>query len=94
MSTKKSKKIKYNVGDVFLVKSFAGPEVYKKVLKKINRTTTMFDKEINVRGFEGCFTRKKDILALKNESVPYTGKEAPSKCISFVYDWQIIKKIR
>jgi hypothetical protein len=35
----------------------------------------------------------KDVLALKKHSVPYTGREKPGECVSFGYDFQIIKNI-
>ena len=92
--TKKKNKIKYNVGDILEVETFAGPKIHKKVIKKVNKSSVWSNETINVVGFEGCFVRRKDLLALKKNSVPYTGKEKPSKTISWTYDWQIIKVIR
>tara|TARA_A100001011_G_scaffold396794_1_gene495839 strand:- start:4671 stop:4943 length:273 start_codon:yes stop_codon:yes gene_type:complete len=89
-----SKKIKYEVGDILLVSSFAGPKVYKKVLKKINKEFTLIGKKDTLVGFEGCFVRRKDLIALKKMCVPYTGKEKLRDQISFVYDFQILKKIK
>jgi len=101
MSKKKKGTSKYAVGDVLEVKSFAGPIVHKRVLEKVCRrgewkSLLKDDKpEVTVvKGFTGCFTRKKDILALKKQSVPYTGKERPSKTKSFTYDWQILRIIK
>ena len=91
-----TKKMKYSVGDILLCKSFAGPVVRKRVLKKINRPSGFKkDKESGIRivGFEGCFTRKSDMMKLKEACVPYSSKDKPSKCVSFTYDWQIIKVI-
>ena len=34
---KRNKKIEYRVGDIVEVETFAGPKIYKKVKKKINR---------------------------------------------------------
>lgn len=93
MTTKKNK-IKYNVGDILEVESFAGPKIHKKVLEKENKTSTMFGEEINVVGFRGCFVRRKDILALKKSCVPYTGSEKPSKTTSWTYDWQILRVVK
>ncbi len=92
---KRNKKIKYRVGDIVEVETFAGPKIYKKVKKKINTTSewTTLGK-ITVEGFEGAFVRRKDLYALKNKSVPYTGKEVLNKTMSFTYDWQIIRVVK
>jgi len=89
------KKINYKKGDVLLVETFAGPEIYQKVIEKVNTTSewSTFD-SITVKGFSGVFTRRKDLLALKKRSVPYTGKEKLSKTESFTYDFQILKVIK
>ncbi len=92
-----SSEVKYEVGDIVQVETFAGPKVYKKVVKKIDTTTSYksdFLGDIRVKGFDGVFTRKKDILALKRMCVPYSGRERPSKVQSFTYDWQIIKIVK
>ena len=89
-----SKKVKYKVGDILLVNSFAGPKVYKKVLKIINKEFTLGGKKDTLMGFEGCFVRRKDLIALKKMCVPYTGREKLKEQISFTYDFQIIKKIK
>tara|TARA_B100000700_G_C14233945_1_gene484947 strand:+ start:157 stop:471 length:315 start_codon:yes stop_codon:yes gene_type:complete len=95
------KNIKYKVGDILEVKTFAGPSVYKKVLRKINsrtKWTSLADSRkkelVEVNGFEGCFTRRKDLYSLKKCSVPYSGKEKLSKTESFTFDWQIIRVIK
>ena len=79
------KNIPYKKNDILLVNTFAGPKVYIKVISKTKPG------DPGHPGFEGCLTRRKDIIALKKRSVPYTGREKPSKCISFGYDFQIIK---
>ena len=93
--------IKYKAGDVLEVETFAGVKIHKKVLKKINKEsewTSLTDRNkkdiIKVSGFEGCFVRRKDLYALKEQSVPYSGKENMSKTISWTYDHQIIRLIR
>tara|TARA_Y100000034_G_scaffold128583_1_gene183481 strand:- start:520 stop:861 length:342 start_codon:yes stop_codon:yes gene_type:complete len=101
-TTKRRKKaIKYNVGDVLEVKTFAGPIIQKRVLKKIHTKTkwgslSAHNKKeiIEVKGFEGCFVRRKDLYALKEACVPYSGKEKLSKTESFTFDWEIIRIIR
>ena len=87
-------KIKYNVGDVMEVSSAAGPKVYKRVLEKINRKSTIGGEEIHVVGFEGCFVRRKDLHALKKACVPYSGNEKLKDCISFTFDWEVLRKVR
>ena len=92
---KRRKKVKYKVGDILEVESFAGPKVYKKVNELVNETSTYTTLgTINVKGFWGSFTRRKDIYALKKQCVPYTGKEKLSKTRSFTYDWQILRVIK
>jgi hypothetical protein len=94
-SKKRDKKIRYRVGDILEVETFAGPKIYKKVKKKINTTSeyTTLGK-ITVNGFEGAFVRRTDLYALKKQCVGYTGKEVLSKTISFTYDWQIIRVVK
>jgi len=97
MKTKKNKKnkINYKVGDILEVESFAGPKVYKKVSKIINRVIEWQSGEItHLKGFEGSFVRRKDLYALKKKCVPYTGKEKLSKTNSFTFDWCIIRVIK
>jgi hypothetical protein len=94
-------KIKYKVGDVLEVETFAGPRIHKKVLDKVHTKTewtslTDSDKKeiVEVKGFDGCFVRREDLHALKKACVPYTGKEKLSKTNSWTYDDQIIKIIK
>ena len=90
-----TKKINYKVGDILEVNTFAGPTVYKKVLSITDRETLWKDgTRTRVKGFEGCFVRRKDLYALKKRYVPYNGKETLRKTISFTYDWQIIRSIK
>ena len=94
---KKSTKTNYKVGDVIICKTFAGPNVSMRVLSKVDRLSELKedrDKGIRIRGFWGCLTSKKDQLALINSCVPYSKKEKPSGCKSFVFDWHIIKVIK
>jgi hypothetical protein len=88
------RKIKYRIGDVLEVHTFAGPIIHQRVKKTFDYKTKIGGEEINVRGFEGSFVRRKDLYALKKSCVPYSGDEKLSKCISFTYDNQIIKIIK
>ena len=78
------KKTKYKVGDIILVKSFAGPEVHVRLKK---RTTSI--KGWGADGWHATIIYKKDIDALRKKGVPYKKNEKP---IVFVFDWEIIKK--
>ena len=100
-STKKRKTVKYNVGDVLEVETFAGPKIHTKVLRKIHtksKWSSLSDKKkkeiIEVKGFYGCFVRRKDLYALKKACVPYTGKEKLSKTEGFIYDWHILRVVK
>ena len=91
---KKPYAIKYSVGDVLEVKTFAGPNIHKRVSRIFDYKSKIGGEEIRVVGFEGSFVRRKDLYALKKSSVPYKGDEKLSKCMSITYDWQIIKTIK
>jgi len=106
--TKRIKKIKtnkktveYSVGDILEVETFAGPKIHKKVLRKIHTTSKWSalsggrkKDTVEVKGFEGCFVRRKDLYSLKKSCVPYTGKEKLNKTESFTYDWQVIRIVK
>ena len=95
MKIKNKNSIPYKVGDILEVKTAAGPKVYKKVKKLIDRVTEWQSGEItHVKGFEGSFVRRKDLYALKEMCVPYTGKERLSKTNSFTFDWEITRIIK
>jgi len=100
-STKKRKTVKYNVGDVLEVETFAGPKIHTKVLRKIHtksKWSSPSDKRkkevVEVKGFYGCFVRRKDLYALKKACVPYTGKEKLNKTEGFTYDWHILRVVK
>jgi hypothetical protein len=94
MPSNDANNITYNVGDVLEVETPAGPKIYQRVKKKVNYKTKIIGEEIHVLGFEGSFTRRKDLYALKKSCVPYSGNEKLNKCISFSYDYQIIRVVR
>jgi len=92
---KKTKLVKYSVGDTIEVESFAGPRVYQKVLEKVKRTSEYSSiGKVVVSGCWGKFVRRKDLHALKKHCVPYTGKEKLSKTKSFSYDWQVVRVVK
>mgnify|MGYP001302971081 FL=1 len=86
--------IDYQIGDVLEVETFAGVNILTKVKKMINKKSKLGEEEIIVKGFEGSFVRRKDLISLKKRSVPYTGKEVLKDTISFTYDSQIVKLIK
>ena len=89
------KKISYKVGDTLEVKTFAGPKVYKKVTSTVDRRTEWSSGDVTiVKGFEGSFERRKDLVKLKQSCVPYTGREKLKDTRSFTYDWQIIRVVK
>lgn len=88
-------KINYKVGDILEVETFAGPKIYKKVSKVIDRAIEWEGGEVtHLRGFEGSFVRRKDLHALREKCVPYTGREKLSKTNSFTFNWNIIKVVK
>ena len=90
-------KVSYDVNDILLCKTFAGPEVSMRVLSKVDRPSGFkSDKEkgLRVRGFWGCLINKSDQLSLINKCVPLDKKENPKDCKSFVFEWHIIKGIK
>ena len=86
--------IDYQIGDILEVETFAGVNILTKVKKMINKKSKLGEEEIIVKGFEGSFVRRKDLISLKKKSVPYTGKEVLKDTISFTYDSQIVKLIK
>ena len=86
--------IVYKSGDVLEVKTFAGPKVYQRVNNIFDYKTKISGEEVHVKGFEGTFTRRKDLYALKKSCVPYRGDEKLNKCVSFTYDYQIVRVVK
>ena len=79
--------MKYKVGDVVLVESFAGPEVYVRLKKRLLKPK----KGWGADGWDAQIIYKKDVDSLRKSGVPYKKGEKP---IVFVFDWQMIKKKR
>ena len=79
--------MKYKVGDIVLVNSFAGPKVSVKLKKRLLKPKDNWGAD----GWDAQIIYKKDVDSLRNNGVPYKQGEKP---IVFVFDWQIIKKKR
>tara|TARA_R110002020_G_scaffold466237_1_gene688660 strand:- start:3 stop:248 length:246 start_codon:yes stop_codon:yes gene_type:complete len=77
--------MKYNVNDVVLVHSFAGPKVHVKLKKRVLKPKNFWGAD----GWDAQIIYKKDVDTLRKHGVPYKKGEKP---IVFVFDWHIIKK--
>ena len=82
----KSKK-RYTKNDRVLVKSFAGPNVCVRLLKKYIAKQSQH--KLGVDGWEAQITNQKEVEKLRKRGVPYKKGEKPKV---WVFDWQIIKK--
>ena len=82
----KSKK-KYTKNDRVLVKSFAGPNVCVRLLKKYIAKQSQH--KLGVDGWEAQITNQKEVEKLRKRGVPYKKGEKPKV---WVFDWEIIKK--
>jgi len=79
--------MKYKVGDIVLVQSFANPQVRVRLKKRLLRPKDFWGAD----GWDAQIIYKKDVDTLRQHGVPYKKGEKP---IVFVFDWQIIKKSR
>jgi hypothetical protein len=82
----KSKK-RYTKNDRVLVKSFAGPNVCVRLLKRY--IVKQSQHKLGVDGWEAQITNQKEIEKLRKKGVPYKRGERPKV---WVFDWEIIKK--
>ena len=82
----KSKK-RYTKNDRVLVKSFAGPNVCVRLLKKYIAKQSQH--KLGVDGWEAQITNQKEVEKLRKRGVPYKKGEKPKV---WVFDWEIIKK--
>ena len=82
----KSKK-RYTKNDRVLVKSFAGPNVCVRLLKRYIAKQSQH--KLGVDGWEAQITNQKEIEKLRKKGVPYKRGEKPKV---WVFDWEIIKK--
>ena len=79
--------MKYKVGDVVLVDSFAGPKVRVRLKERLLKPKDFWGAD----GWNAQLIYKKDVDSLRQSGVPYKKDEKP---MVFVFDWQIIKKKR
>jgi hypothetical protein len=82
----KSKK-RYTKNDRVLVKSFAGPNVCVRLLKRY--IVKQSQHKLGVDGWEAQITNQKEIEKLRKKGVPYKRGEKPKV---WVFDFEIIKK--
>ncbi len=82
----KSKK-RYTKNDRVLVKSFAGPNVCVRLLKRYIAKQSQH--KLGVDGWEAQITNQKEVDKLRKKGVPYKKGEKPKV---WVFDWEIIKK--
>jgi len=82
----KSKK-RYTKNDRVLVKSFAGPNVCVRLLKRYIAKQSQH--KLGVDGWEAQITNQKEVEKLRKKGVPYKRGEKPKV---WVFDWEIIKK--
>ena len=75
------------MGDVVLVDSFAGPQVYVKLKKRVLKPK----KGWGANGWDAQLIYKKDVDKLRKNGVPY---KKDAKPMVFVFDRDIIKKKR
>ncbi len=84
----KSKR-RYRKNDRVLVNSFAGPDVCVILRKRYIAAESEF--KLGVDGWEAQIISQKEVEKLRKRGVPYKKGEKPNV---WVFDWQIIKKIR
>ena len=80
-------KKKYTKNDKVLVKSFAGPNVCVRLLKRYIAKQSQH--KLGVDGWEAQITNQKEVEKLRKKGVPYKKGEKPKV---WVFDWEIIKK--
>ena len=77
----------YKIGDVVLVKSFAGPNV--RVTLKNRYIAAESELKLGVDGWEAQITLQRDVEKLRKRGIPYRKGEKP---MVWVFDHHIIKK--
>ena len=75
----------YKKNDVVLVKSFAGPNVKVRLLRRFVPKKN----EWGAPGWDAIITNKKCVQKLIKRGVPYNKDEKPTV---WVFDWEIIKR--
>ena len=79
------KKTTVRVGSIYEVKTFAAVDVHMKIV-------SIDDLEKGY--FSGKLVRQEDLIALISGGVPYKKDTPLEETIGFVYDFQIIRKIK
>ena len=77
--------MKYKVGDIVLVSSFAGPKVRVRLKKRILKPKGFWGAD----GWDAQIIYKKDVHVLREHGVPYKKDEKP---MIFIFDWEMIEK--
>lgn len=77
----------YKKDDLVLVRSFAGPDVKVRLLRRFVPKKN----EWGAPGWDAVITHKKCVEKLISRGVPYKKDEKPTV---WVFDWKIIKKIK
>jgi hypothetical protein len=77
--------MKYKVGDIVFVESFAGPKVHVKLKKRVLKPK----KGWGADGWDAQLIYKKDVDKLRKNGVPY---KKDTKPVVFVFDWHLIKR--
>ena len=77
--------MKYKVGDVVLVESFAGPKVRVRLKERVLKPKDFWGAD----GWDAQIIYKKDVDILRKNGVPY---KKGAKPLVFVFDWQMIKR--
>jgi len=75
----------YKKGDIVLVRSFAGPEVYVKLLNRLTKPKDYWGAD----GWEALLINEKDVQKLRERGVPYPKKGNREV---WVFDEDIIKR--
>jgi hypothetical protein len=78
--------MKYKVGNIVLVESFAGPQVQTKLKKRILKPKNGWGAD----GWNAQIINDKDVDRLRKHGVPYKKGEKP---MVWVFDHHIIKKV-
>ena len=81
----KSKR-RYRKGDQVLVKSFAGPDVRVRLIKRYIASKS--ELKLGVDGWEAQMTNQREVEKLRKHGVPYDKGEKPKV---WVFDWEILK---
>ena len=85
---KKSSKRKIVIGKIYEVKTFAGINVYQKIVGYYKE-----DPEGD-HYYKGVLVLKEDVQRLKAAGVAYKGDELPEECEGVIFQFQIVREKR